>query len=252
MGHVPMFYFRERKDEQNQNIHYFRQMKIDDKSKTDDEKNKCVKTLYDILADNNCIYLCADTHSFEIMNISDITNKALVQIICGTGGADPDFVDNDNTLFDNNIDTAIYASKIKNDNNFVNTYNIQGACANAYGYCKLDVVSKNKITVTYIKVVSATHATHATQQKIGNIEQFTYHLSQVNNRWKYSFNETTPIEAINLNKYKTSEICNQIQDPKKITGDPFVVLNQSKTTPCFEKKERPKSLKNSTPSTAVD
>jgi len=230
MGHVPMFYFREKPTSQ-----YFRQMKIEDDSISDAKKNRYIQTLYDILAEHNCIYLCADTHSFEIMNISQKdSGKTLVQIVCGTGGGEPDIVETDNIKFMN-----YGIERVQNDNEFVEKYRIQGNCVNAYGYSVIDVIDQNTIKVIYKKII----APIAPNPKKGihkSYSTFTYFIVRTGTGWSYTEQTSSkPIvldHNINLEYYKKDAICNHIDSN-------LVVSSSDKSLKCFEKKNKEKKHK---------
>lgn len=221
MGHLPIFYFRDNNK--------FRHMKTEHPTKTEDEKFADIQTLYNILVDNNCIYLCADTHCFEIMNINQ-ENKSLLQIIAGTGGGIPDVVSNDNHNFNKTIESG---------------YNIQGNCVNSYGYCKIDVKSQNLIQVHYIKVIN-----HDEQgQVLNNYMIFTYNIVLNGKIWGYEVADANaPITySLDLTQYNRHEICSQIKDPRQQwlnKEDPLVVFDLEGKRPCFEKqKDKDKNKK---------
>lgn len=105
----------------------------------DDSGNslELIDSLYDILADNNCIYLCADCHNFNIMKIQK-GDKCVIQITSGTGGADPDIIKD----LSDKIDITI------------SEYNITYYSINSYGYSKI-VVEGDSIVVSYNKLIAA-------------------------------------------------------------------------------------------------
>ncbi len=99
--------------------------------------------LYDMLVKYNCIYLCADTHNFNIMKITNTQNsKSLIQITSGTGGAKPDLIDEKIGLE--------YFSKFEN----IDNYNIYYNSINSYGYCKI-IKQSDKIVIVYNKIIDA-------------------------------------------------------------------------------------------------
>ena len=85
MGHIPLFTYRKDKKDNKDKI------SIHEINKKNLEYRELIAILYDILADNKIIYLCADTHNFSIMRIAH-NGKVLIQITAGTGGADPDMI----------------------------------------------------------------------------------------------------------------------------------------------------------------
>lgn len=126
MGHIPLF--SDKKNELNKN----KEMKDD-----------ILAALYDMLVKYNSIYLCADTHNFNIMKITNTQNsKSLIQITCGTGGAKPDLIDEKIGLD--------YFSKFVN----IGNYNIYYNSINSYGYCKI-IKQSDKIVIVYNKLIDA-------------------------------------------------------------------------------------------------
>jgi hypothetical protein len=63
MGHIPLFTYRKNKIDKIDKIavHEINKKKL--------EYRELIASLFDILADNNIIYLCADTHNFSVMRI---------------------------------------------------------------------------------------------------------------------------------------------------------------------------------------
>jgi hypothetical protein len=229
MGHLPIFYFRYKEDKTNkQRTPYFRQMKTE-LLKEDEVKNNDIKKLYDILSDNNCIYLCADTHCFEIMNIQPKNNSnTLVQIVAGTGGGSPDIVTSDNSDFDNTSGNG-------NDNDFVSSYTITGTCGNSYGYVKIVVDNQNKINVHYVKVLMHD------DKKLDQLkpEQYTYSIIKNNVRkWVYNKpdNNIKPLhhKEFNSNAYGKDELC-------QLSTTTVVYSNSDEKKSCFEKEKKAKN-----------
>jgi hypothetical protein len=97
-----------------------------------------IDSLYDILAEHNCIYLCADCHNFNIMTIKK-NDKCVIQITSGTGGADPDII-----------------TDLKDKKGIViSQYHIDYYSINSYGYCKVVVEEGGGIIVYYNKIIAA-------------------------------------------------------------------------------------------------
>jgi hypothetical protein len=84
------------------------------------------------------IYLCADTHNFQIMSIRH-GNKYITQIVVGTGGAEPD--DLKAYIINNRIQ---YVYNITPDS----SYYIEGFYNNSYGYTTLEI-NDNLVKVVY-------------------------------------------------------------------------------------------------------
>ena len=156
MGHFPLFYLKPNKDG------------TDKFTKNLEIKNKTFDEFYNLLADFNCIYLCADCHNFNIMKITK-GDKCVIQIMSGTGGANPDIIEEvvgdekkilaGNVIYDvDNDDTGSSVS-----------YNIEYNTINSYGYCKIILnKTKDKIitNVVYNQLVKA-------QQKEGQQDNNT-------------------------------------------------------------------------------
>ena len=146
MGHFPLFFVKNnsttKEDELLQNVEIAQNI---------------LDALYETLVINNCIYLCADCHNFNIMKISkkiDLTDYSLIQIMSGTGGADPDLVNEVIPEYDmikrtTSNDTIILMRSETPINNYFIEYNT----INSYGYCKI-IVDK-EIRVIYNKLISA-------------------------------------------------------------------------------------------------
>jgi hypothetical protein len=154
MGHIPLFYDKHKKDKSA------KAAKEKEKEGTGTEKVKeeieeditklkkgvfgessvLIDKLYDILAEHNCIYLCADCHNFNIMKIKK-GNKSVIQITSGTGGADPDIIKD---------------LKQKKEVQ-LSDYDISYYSINSYGYCNITVEpgSGGSVIVSYKKIIAA-------------------------------------------------------------------------------------------------
>jgi len=124
MGHHPLFYYKRNKENKKDYISKW--------------NNRNVDRFFDILADNGCIYLCADTHNFSIMKIKK-DEKHIIQVTSGTGGADPDIIN------ETDVKGHIYEN-----------YSIDYSSKNAYGYTKI-YINNHDITVEYKKIVNASN-----------------------------------------------------------------------------------------------
>jgi hypothetical protein len=126
MGHIPLFSFKKDK------------IAMHDIDKKKLEYRGLIAKLYDILVDNNIIYLCADTHNFSIMKIEH-KGKVLHQITAGTGGADPDLI------------TGEFVKKptIVSDNE----YTITAYALNSYGYVCIEILGGH-INVSYKQIIT--------------------------------------------------------------------------------------------------
>ena len=116
-----------------------------------------VKKVYLLLltsiADNNAIYICADTHNFQIGKYT-FTNKEVTKsfrtVICGTGGAHLDNLCSPNDSlckkidFSGKLDTTTPRSSSK-------MITFDGYGIKSYGYSKIGF-TKNKLTVDFISL----------------------------------------------------------------------------------------------------
>jgi hypothetical protein len=132
MGHIPLFLFKKDK------------IAMHDIDKNNLEYRRLIAKLYDILADNNIIYLCADTHNFSIMKIEH-NGKVVIQITAGTGGADPDLIKGD--YVDNPVEKVVkgYDSGTK--------YTISAYALNSYGYVCIEILPSH-ISVSYKQIIT--------------------------------------------------------------------------------------------------
>ena len=130
MGHIPLFSFKKDK------------IGMHDIDKKNLEYRGLIAKLYDILVDNNIIYLCADTHNFSIMKIEHKgkEGKVLYQITAGTGGADPDLITGD----------FVKKPTIVSDNE----YTITAYALNSYGYVRIEILGEH-INVSYKQIITS-------------------------------------------------------------------------------------------------
>jgi len=176
MGHIPLFYDKHKKEKEPKEPKETDVEKAKDtppavpkppkKEKEPDEKgeditklkkgtfgedksSKLIDSLYDILAEHKCIYLCADCHNFNIMSIKKGEDKCVIQITSGTGGADPDII-----------------KDLKNKKVVpLSEYEITYYSINSYGYCKIAVEDSGSsgssgssggvVVVSYNKIIAA-------------------------------------------------------------------------------------------------
>jgi len=147
MGHIPLFSYKKKKED-NATI------------RITEINSDIIQKFYKLLVDNNCIYLCADTHNFSIMKITN-DNKNLIQITSGTGGADPDIIN------ENSSECIEY--NIIDENN---KYDISYVSVNSFGYSSVNINKKengiNDIYISYNNVINI-------HNNPGNI--YTYHIN---------------------------------------------------------------------------
>lgn len=145
MGHFPLFFVKKnsstREDEIQQNIEIAQNI---------------LDALYGVLVMNNCIYLCADCHNFNIMKISkkiDTTDYSLIQIMSGTGGADPDLINEITPEYDMIKKTSKDITILEKLQTPINDYLIEYNTINSYGYCK--IIVEKEIRVIYYKLINS-------------------------------------------------------------------------------------------------
>jgi len=170
MGHIPLFYDKHKKGKVDKKPKETEAVKLSKKEKEpketeavklskkekvpkdeeditklkkgtfgEEKSSELIDSLYDILAVNKCIYLCADCHNFNIMSIKKGDDKCVIQITSGTGGADPDII----------ID--LKDKKVVD----ISEYKITYYSINSYGYCKIVVEDGGSVVVSYNKIIAA-------------------------------------------------------------------------------------------------
>ena len=130
MGHVPIFCFK------------------DNELKEVDEN---MITIFELLSKYKYIYICADSHYFNIMNIRQ-GEKSVLQITVGTGGADPDI----NDEYIDNIKT--YNAYIEYNNYILSYYHI-----NSYGYALFKLNSNKELYLSYKNIIKKEFIPHLIQ-----------------------------------------------------------------------------------------
>lgn len=101
--------------------------------------NDILKHFIDVLSFYDAVYLCADTHNFQISTINNI-----IQIVGGTGGAGP------NILPDIGVNRIRYTLK---NNELNNIASVDGYYHNSYGYSVIDIDEEFNTTVSYKHLV---------------------------------------------------------------------------------------------------
>ena len=197
MGHIPLFTNKKNK------------LSIQDINKKDIRFRQIIYRLFDILTEYNIIYLCADTHNFSIMKITH-NGKVLIQITAGTGGADPD-------LIDETPKTPI-TKKFKDTVNDENDkeFDITAYSVNSYGYASINIVAGN-IYVCYTQVIKAPLPEELSlpTPSYTSVQKITYKITK---RLPYLTYKSNIKEISYTNdglKYKTNGangICKKIKD----------------------------------------
>jgi len=206
MGHIPLFTYKNKEGKLPISI-----TAID---------SDIINRFYDILVHNNCIYLCADTHNFSIMKIKK-NGKCLIQITSGTGGADPD-----------EIDENYKQSDIKYN---ADDYNISYVSVNSFGYSSVNIDNTNNITISYNNVIKINN-------EPGNI--YTYDITDDlkllnDDTLQRSDDEikdiTNIIKEVNDGKYK-EPICDLITKKDiDIIINEMIVKDKENKVSCYEK-----------------
>jgi hypothetical protein len=196
LGHVPLVSYKIKKGKELNKLDFFEE-------------------IYDILVKYNCIYLCADTHNFQISKISK-NDKHIIQIVSGTGGADPDIIDNKNQdEFYNVTSMQKEEYEIKYDFYYYKSY----------GYTKINIKDDNSLSISYNKVEDL----NDTSSKIYNFTIDTNNNIIKNTVVDYNKNGL---------EYDGKEICTKLDDK-------YIVKNEKKDTYCYMKKEKDKSVSKS-------
>lgn len=245
MGHVPFYYLKKNEIKKNEEL---------------------LDTLFQSMARNKFIYLCADAHQFSIMTIS-LGDAKLIQITIGTGGASPDINDETEDIKEkssngigsfNTIDGYTINYSI-DENTTINYYLV-----NAYGYGivflhdnHIKVIYKNikskqeddkhyPVLTEYVcKIGTSTEAKDDSIYKFGNI------ISIVKGKTK----KITDYAALTKNKKTLCDKINYaIEKIKKQDDNKHVVKSEkNKDVYCFVKRKDPskKSGKKSAASSSV-
>ena len=191
MGHIPLFTNKKNK------------LSIQEINKKDLRFRQIIYRLFDILTQYKIIYLCADTHNFSIMKITH-NDKVLIQITAGTGGADPDLIDETPKT----PITEKFKDIVKDEND--KEYDITAYSVNSYGYASINIVAGN-IDVCYTQVIKAPlpkELSYTSVQKITyTITKRLPYLTFISNIQEISFSNdaNNPI-------YKPQGICKKIKD----------------------------------------
>lgn len=210
MGHHPLFYYKKDKNDKTYKIHKWNNTKVDE--------------FFDILADNGCIYLCADTHNFSIMKIEK-NGKYIIQVTSGTGGADPDII-NETDDKKNQIDNTA-------DKNYIIDYRSK----NAYGYTKITVNNKNNIMVEYKQIVKNEEIdTKKDTDNKGKGIDFKYIIDIENGNINNDIKATKTIEYVEY-PAKNNVICEGKSISSDIVNDisKYTITETDTGKTCFKK-----------------
>jgi hypothetical protein len=205
MGHIPLFLHKNKKGKESIK-----------KAETENEGD--VDNLFNLLAMYNYIYLCADTHNFNIMKIVNTTNNAsVIQVTCGTGGADPDIITENATVTKNVV---------------VDNYTITYNSVNSYGYSTISMDTKRVIKVCYNKLIS-----HIASEPI-SIKTYNYNIT--NNNFYYHSNndkenDQDMIKISKISSNSNKKFCDNIIG--KNVND-LIITSEVNNEPCFKKEDK--------------
>ena len=196
MGHIPLFTNKKNK------------LSIQDINKKYIRFRQIIYGLFDILTEYNIIYLCADTHNFSIMKITH-NGKVLIQITAGTGGADPDLIDETPKT----PITKKFKDIVKDEND--KEYDITAYSVNSYGYASINIVAGN-IYVCYTQVIKAPYLE---ELPYTSVQKITYRITKRLLYLTYRSNIQEISYSNDGSKYKTKDdkenstgICKKIKD----------------------------------------
>lgn len=142
----------------------------------------------DTLAPYNPIYLCADTHNFQITTI----NSDILQVVVGTGGAPVDeFKSDDNVIKYDFMDKK---------------YKVSGLYHNAYGYSIIEI-NDDEVTITYKRLVDI-------PTNVVN-KAYVYKLHRDGGKFVYAIKQEYDLDdKIDFDAVKMiqNEVCNNLTD----------------------------------------
>ena len=217
MGHIPLFNFKKDK------------IKIQDINKKEPIFRNIIVGLFDMLVENNIIYICADTHNFSIMRIKCNGDDArvLIQITAGSGGADPD-------LLSTEYKTSPMTTKIKDA---INEYKfeIEAYALNSYGYATITTGSgsdsSGSVSICYKQIIKDIDDT--TKNASGSDTKITEITYKVNTMDKTIVVEKHENPRAAINTYKNKEVCDKIKKQKR-----GYITSLDHKTACYMKKDK--------------
>ena len=223
MGHIPLFNFKKDK------------IKIQDINKKEPIFRNIIVGLFDMLVENNIIYICADTHNFSIMRIKCNGDDArvLIQITAGSGGADPD-------LLSTEYKTSPMTTKIKDA---INEYKfeIEAYALNSYGYATITTGSgsdsSGSVSICYKQIIKdiddTTKNASGTSGTSGSDTKITEITYKVNTMDKTIVVEKHGNPRAAINTYKNKEVCDKIKKQKR-----GYITSLDHKTACYMKKDK--------------
>ena len=162
------------------------------------EKVEAIYKFLDIFVEYKSIYLCADIHNFQICKLhSAILNSEMCMVICGSGGANRDFIgDYDNSKFPSEVTLTDSENKYVVKDLYVH---------NAYGFCNISYSAKgNKVKVQYYKIVD---------DKINyNIFTYTLNYKTSTKNWSITKNHSSMVKFEETTKqFSLNEHCEKLE-----------------------------------------
>jgi hypothetical protein len=202
MGHIPLFGFK--------------------MNKIEPHKVKAIMKLFNLFATKNIIYICADTHNFNIMKI-DHKGKVVIQITAGTGGASPDVLD---TEYINRFYSTTYVNV--DESKSPSQFQIDAFALNPYGYVSISSDNHNgDIIVCYTQVIKA---------EPDKPKQFTYRVSVAKKTITYNGERETPIiDNKEMNMSMRTKVCS-------VEDSIGYITNANASVACYKKKYKNKTL----------
>lgn len=205
MGHIPLFLHKNKKGKESVK-----------KNETENEGD--IDNLFNVLALYNYIYLCADTHNFNIMKIvNTVDNTSVIQVTCGTGGADPDII------IENPID---------HKNTVIENYNITYNSINSYGYATVSIDSKRTINICYNKLIS-----HIVSEPI-SIKTYNYSIKNNNYTWDSNEEKSDDPNIIKIRKVSNNNNKKFCTNVKGKSINELIITSEVNNEPCFKKEDK--------------
>lgn len=195
------------------------------------KKSKITKEfieLFELIADNNFIYLCADCHYFSIMEIT-YNNKKIIQITVGTGGADPD-INEEHIIKPKHLEVSM-GQKDEYD------IEISYYLINSYGF-SIICIHNNHIAIKYKKLYNGLN------QEIESPTSYLYKITdnKITGYFDVSLSSSIPITC-DLSKFKETfkddkkMTCELIENQKKNIEN-NVVTSKDKKIFCYKKNKK--------------
>jgi len=145
VGHNPLLTCKNKKDEYKTTFIHIH----------NDTDNQLYMSLLNCIADNNGIYMCADTHNFQVGKYTfkhNGLNKSFFTVICGTGGAHLDNLCKQSTTSNVILEELDYSHKLKASDSSSSKIRFNGYGIKSYGYSKFEF-KDNILNVDFISLL---------------------------------------------------------------------------------------------------